>query len=128
MKTFREILESNKYTKKTAVSNSQEISQELYDLVQNSKQVEQELGRVSKNKMNPDMFKIEIYKGQPGEDWNAKPLSYKQGQKTRGRKATKLYDYISIRYPDWFNGDTVRRNFKTAKAFNAFLDNLRGMK
>jgi len=124
MKTFKELLE-NKYTKKSAVSNSKEISQEIYNLVQNSKGAEQILGRVSKNKMKPDMFKIELYSGGVGEDWNAKPLSYKQGQKTRGRKASKTYEYISIRFPDWFNGDTVRRNFKTAKAFNAFLDTLR---
>jgi len=124
---FKDYIIEGKYTKGSAVSKSKEISQELYDLVQNSKRVEQELGRVSKNKMKPDMFTVEVYKGQAGENWNAPPLKYKQGQKTSGRKAIKLHEYISIRYLDWYNGDTVRRNFKTAKDFNAYLDKLRSL-
>ncbi len=126
MKTFKELLET-RYTKKSAVANSKEISQELYDLVQNSKRVEQELGRVSKNKMKPGMFKIEIYSGGFGEELNAKPLKTKQHNKKAGRTSFKKYDYISIKYSDWFNGDTARINFKSAKGFNNYLDKLRNL-
>ncbi len=129
MKSFKEIIiESTKYSKSSAISSSKEISEEIYNLVQNSNKVSQELGRVSKNKMTKDMFTIEIYRGQTSEDYNAKPLVYKQHQKTRGKKAYKFHDYICIKYYDWFNGDTVRMNFKTPKAFNEFLNKLREMK
>lgn len=129
MITFKEILSEGYtvYSKKSSVSNSKEISQELYNLVQNSKQVEQTLGRVFKNKMKPDMFTVELWSGGFGLDVYAKPPTKKPGMKP-GRKATKSYEYISIKYSDWFNGDTARINFRTAKDLNTYLDNLRGMK
>jgi len=112
------------YTKKTVISKQKEISQELYDIIQNSKQAEQYIGRVSTNKMKPNMFKIELYNGGTGEDWTLPP---NKGTR-KGRKPSKIYEYISLYYSDWFNGDTVRRNFPTAKSFNNFLDTMRGFK
>ena len=111
--------------KKSAVTNSKKISQELYDLISSSKRVEQEIGRVSVKRMKPDMFTIEIYSGNNSENWNAKVAYKKDGNVMKTRSLTKTYDFISIKYKDWFNGDTARKNFKTPKEFNTYLDKLR---
>ena len=126
MKNFREILEKN-YTKKSAVANSEEISLKLYNILKNSQKALQEIGRVSHKVLKPNMFTIEIYTGKAGLNWDAPPLKTKQHNKQSGRRAIKTYEYISIRYKDWFNGETVRRNFKSAKTFNAYLEMLNNL-
>lgn len=127
MKNFKEILQEKNYSKKGAIASSMEISQEIYDIFQSNPKASNHFPAISAKKMTPDMFKVEIYRGSFAENDMLPPHKNLKGSK-RGRTSTKMYDFLSLRWLDWFNHDFRRMNFGTAKQFNNWFDQLRKFK
>lgn len=114
------------YTKKSAVSNSDKISKELYEILKDNRNAAAFMG-VSVNDIKPKMFKIVIERGQAGISHYSKPPKNIQGRK-RGRRNTRMYDYIAIRWYDSFSRDFMSRLFSTAKEFNNYIEHIKRFK
>lgn len=122
---FKEYI-SEGYTKKSAVSNSDKIAKELYDIVSTSESARNFLGILNSD-VKPNMFSIVISTGGAGASYYAPKQKIQTGKK-RGRRNIRQYEYITIRWYDSFFRSNQDRMFATAKEFNTFMDQMRRFK